>query len=55
MQAVQLASQARQAQEEAQRSSGQAEGDAAAASRPMRRLWDDVYTISYSRLVASLQ
>lgn len=54
MQAVQLASRARQAQEEAQRSTGQPEPDAAAGSRPLRRLWDDVYTISYSRLVITL-
>lgn len=51
VQAVQLASRARQAQEEAHRCTGQAEPDAAAGSRPLRRLWDDVYTISYSRLV----
>lgn len=55
LQAVQLASRARQAQEEAQRSSGQAEADAANAPKPMRRLWDDVYTISYSRSAVDLQ
>ena len=52
LQAVQLANTSRQAQEEAQRSSEQAEG--ADPAKPMRRLWDDIYTISYSRSTHSI-
>jgi len=55
VQAVQLVQRERQAEEEAnaQRASSQAELTdavaAALASRPQRRLWEEIYTISYSR------
>ena len=59
VQAVQLVQKARQSEDEAasQRASLQADSTDAAvaallASRPQRRLWDDIYTISYSRLVS---
>lgn len=54
-QAVQLVQKERQAEEEAsaQRAVSQAELSdpvaAALAGRPQRRLWEDIYTISYSR------
>lgn len=62
-QAVQLVQKERQAEEEAsvQRAVSQAELSdpvaAALAGRPQRRLWEDIYTISYSRygLVVSKQ
>lgn len=55
LQAVQLVQRQRQAEEEAnaQGAGSQAEpADAVAAAlagRPQRRLWEDIYTISYSR------
>ncbi len=55
LQAVQLVQKQRQAEEEAnaQGAGSQAEPSeavaAALAGRPQRRLWEDIYTISYSR------
>lgn len=57
VQAVQLVQKARQSEDEAaghraslQPGSTDAAVAALLASRPQRRLWDDIYTISYSRL-----
>ena len=55
LQAVQLVQKERQAQEDAntQRTSTQSEASevlaAVLGSRPQRRLWEEIYTISYSR------
>ena len=60
LQAVQLVHKARQAEEEAavQRAGSQGESSnpvvaALLANRPQQRLWDDIYTISYSRWASS--